>query len=137
MSGSDFRYFQDAELAIEHNMDGIVVSNHGESVKLQHTASDIDHCRPKGGRQIDGALPALYALRQICTSPTIKAAQESGKLTVFYDSGIRTGSDIYKALALGAQGVLRTSIRPFNQKKSLIFPTCSGSTLHVWIGTRG
>ena len=40
-------------------------------------------------------------------SSIIKAAQSSGKLTVFFDSGIRTGSDIIKALALGAQAVLR------------------------------
>jgi lactate 2-monooxygenase len=42
-------------------------------------------------------------------SSIIKAAQSSGKLTIFLDSGIRTGSDIIKALALGAQAVLRKS----------------------------
>ncbi|KAH8082472.1 oxidoreductase [Cristinia sonorae] len=78
---------EDAKLAIEHGMEGIIVSNHG-------------------GRQIDGAIPSLYALRLICADPTIKAAQESGKLTVLFDSGIRTGSDIFKAIALGAQAVL-------------------------------
>ena len=46
-------------------------------------------------------------------SSTIKAAQSSGKLTIFFDSGIRTGSDIIKALALGAQAVLRKSFFPF------------------------
>jgi lactate 2-monooxygenase len=60
-----------------------------------------------GGRQIDGAIASLYALDKICQSPTVSAAQKSGKLTVLFDSGIRTGSDIIKALALGAQGVLR------------------------------
>ena len=40
-------------------------------------------------------------------SSIIKEAQSSGKLTMFLDSGIRTGSDIIKALALGAQAVLR------------------------------
>jgi lactate 2-monooxygenase len=40
-------------------------------------------------------------------SPIIKAAQSSGQLTILFDSGIRTGSDIIKALALGAQAVLR------------------------------
>ncbi|TCD65774.1 hypothetical protein EIP91_002213 [Steccherinum ochraceum] len=78
---------QDAQLAIEHGMDGIIVSNHG-------------------GRQVDGAIPSLYALRQICTDPVIKAAQDSRKLTVLFDSGIRTGSDILKAVAIGAQAVL-------------------------------
>ncbi len=40
-------------------------------------------------------------------SDKIKQAQKVGKLTVLFDSGIRTGSDIIKAMALGAQGVLR------------------------------
>lgn len=100
---------QDAELAIEHNMDGIVVSNHGEDLSAQNFTRCTESYTSTGGRQIDGAIPALYALRQICSSPTIKAAQESGKLTVLYDSGIRTGSDMFKALALGAQGVCRAS----------------------------
>jgi lactate 2-monooxygenase len=39
-------------------------------------------------------------------SQKVLEAQSSGKLTVLFDSGIRTGSDILKALALGAQGVL-------------------------------
>jgi len=42
----------------------------------------------------------------IMKSPKIKAAQQSEKLTILFDSGIRTGSDIIKALALGAQAVL-------------------------------
>jgi len=78
---------QDAEKALTYGVDGIVVSNHG-------------------GRQVDGAIPTLLALEMIMKSPTIKAAQSSGKLTVLFDSGIRTGSDIIKALALGAQAVL-------------------------------
>ncbi|KAJ7258761.1 oxidoreductase [Mycena haematopus] len=78
---------QDAEKALNHGVDGIIVSNHG-------------------GRQVDGAIPSLYALARIMRSPTVKAAQASGKLTVLFDSGIRTGSDIMKALALGAQAVL-------------------------------
>ncbi|KAJ6455451.1 oxidoreductase [Mycena sanguinolenta] len=78
---------QDAETALKHGVDGIIVSNHG-------------------GRQVDGAIPSLYALARIMRSPTVKAAQASGKLTVLFDSGIRTGSDIIKALALGAQAVL-------------------------------
>ena len=59
-----------------------------------------------GGRQIEGAAPSLWGLQQICASPKIKAGQDSGKFTVLFDSGIRTGSDIVKAIALGAQAVL-------------------------------
>lgn len=39
-------------------------------------------------------------------STKIKEAQQSGTLTILFDSGIRTGSDIFKAIALGAQAVL-------------------------------
>ena len=60
-----------------------------------------------GGRQIDGAVASLYALDKICQSPIVLGAQKSGRLTVLFDSGIRTGADVMKALALGAQGVLR------------------------------
>ncbi|KAF7288985.1 Fmn dependent [Mycena indigotica] len=77
----------DAEKCLECGIDGIVVSNHG-------------------GRQVDGAIPSLYALASIMRSPKIKAAQAAGKLTVLFDSGIRTGPDIFKAIALGAQAVL-------------------------------
>ncbi|KAL0953697.1 hypothetical protein HGRIS_004891 [Hohenbuehelia grisea] len=78
---------EDAEGAIDYGADGIVVSNHG-------------------GRQIDGALPSLVALDRIMQSTRILEAQKAGKLTVLFDSGVRTGSDIIKAIALGAQGVL-------------------------------
>ncbi|KAF9568745.1 oxidoreductase [Agrocybe pediades] len=77
----------DAEKALEYGVNGIIVSNHG-------------------GRQVDGAIPSLLALETIMKSPKIKEAQKSGKLTILFDSGIRTGSDIIKALALGAQAVL-------------------------------
>ncbi|TFK48783.1 oxidoreductase [Heliocybe sulcata] len=76
----------DAEKALDIGAHGIVVSNHG-------------------GRQVDGAVPSLWALEQICSSPKIRAAQESGKFTVIFDSGIRTGSDGIKAIALGAQAI--------------------------------
>ena len=62
---------------------------------------------PSGGRQVDGAVASLDALNKICKSPKVLAAQKSGKITIIFDSGIRTGSDIIKALALGAQAVLR------------------------------
>lgn len=42
----------------------------------------------------------------IMRSPKVLEAQSSGKLTILFDSGIRTGSDVIKALALGAQAVL-------------------------------
>lgn len=70
----------DAELAVEHGVDGIVVSNHG-------------------GRQVDGAIGALTALPQIVE--TI-----DGRIPVLFDSGIRGGSDMLKAIALGAEAVL-------------------------------
>ncbi|KAI0365339.1 FMN-dependent alpha-hydroxy acid dehydrogenase [Pilatotrama ljubarskyi] len=78
---------EDAELAIDAGMDGIIVSNHG-------------------GRQIDGAIPCIWALEKICQSPKVKAAQRSGRFTILTDSGIRTGTDIFRAIAIGAQGVL-------------------------------
>ncbi|RXW23804.1 hypothetical protein EST38_g2070 [Candolleomyces aberdarensis] len=84
---------EDAEKALQFGVDGIVVSNHG-------------------GRQVDGAIPSLYALEQIMKSEKIRTAQRCGVLTVLFDSGIRTGSDIIKAIALGAQAVLRTPPPP-------------------------
>jgi len=70
---------EDARLAIEHDVDGIVVSNHG-------------------GRQVDGAIAAIDALPQI-----VKVA--NGRLPVLFDSGIRSGADMFKALALGASAI--------------------------------
>ncbi|MFI1741738.1 lactate 2-monooxygenase [Streptomyces sioyaensis] len=71
---------QDALLAAEAGMDGVVVSNHG-------------------GRQVAGSVAAADALPRVA-----KAAGD--RLTVLFDSGIRTGDDILKALALGAKSVL-------------------------------
>ena len=68
---------------------------------------------------MDSVIPAIWALDKICASPKIKAAQQSGKLTVMFDSGIRTGSDIIKAIALGAQGVLSTFSKSFLLLSSL------------------
>jgi len=78
---------EDAEMALDAGCDGIVVSNHG-------------------GRQVDGAIGSLDALAMIMKSEKILAAQAAGKFTVLFDSGIRTGPDVLKALALGAQAVL-------------------------------
>jgi lactate 2-monooxygenase len=70
----------DARRAVDAGVQGIIVSNHG-------------------GRQVDGALGALDAL------PDVVAAVQ-GRLPVLMDSGIRCGSDVIKALALGATAVL-------------------------------
>lgn len=70
---------EDALLAVHHNVDGIVVSNHG-------------------GRQLNGALATLDALPEV-----VQAVQ--GKIPVHVDGGIRHGTDIFKALALGADFV--------------------------------
>ncbi|KAH7886886.1 oxidoreductase [Phlebopus sp. FC_14] len=78
---------EDAEKAIDFGIDGIIVSNHG-------------------GRQVDGSIGTLDALDMIMRSPKVIQAQSSRKLTVLFDSGIRTGSDVIKALALGAQAAL-------------------------------
>ncbi|MGP3990403.1 lactate 2-monooxygenase [Streptomyces sp. 3N207] len=76
----------DARRAADAGMDGIVVSNHG-------------------GRQVDGAMASLDAL------PGVVRAVEGTELEVLFDSGVRTGSDALKALALGARAVLLG--RPF------------------------
>lgn len=68
------------------------------------------HHLSTGGRQVDGAIASLDALARIGLSEKVRAAQDSGKFTVLFDSGIRTGSDIIKALALGAQAVLRKPV---------------------------
>ena len=70
----------DALLAARHGADGVVVSNHG-------------------GRQLDGAIATLEALR-----PIVAAAGE--RLAILVDGGFRRGADIVKALALGADFVL-------------------------------
>ena len=69
---------QDAELAVKHGTDGIVVSNHG-------------------GRQLDGALSSIEILPEI-------VAAVGGRTEVYLDSGIRSGQDVFKAIALGAKG---------------------------------
>ena len=70
---------EDAQKAVELGFDGIVVSNHA-------------------GRQVDGAVASLDALEKV-----VEAVGD--KTYVMYDSGIRSASDVFKALALGAQFV--------------------------------
>lgn len=70
----------DAALAVEHGVDGIVVSNHG-------------------GRQVDGTLATIAALPEI-------VARVGGRIEILLDGGIRRGTDVLKALALGAKAVL-------------------------------
>ncbi|HEX5407779.1 MAG TPA: lactate 2-monooxygenase [Pseudonocardiaceae bacterium] len=74
------QHVADARRAAEAGMDGIIVSNHG-------------------GRQVDGAIGSLEALPGI-------AAAVGDELSVLFDSGIRGGADVVKALALGAKAVL-------------------------------
>jgi lactate 2-monooxygenase len=71
---------KDAKKAIDYGADGIIVSNHG-------------------GRQLDGAIGALDALDDV-------AGAVGDKTTILFDSGIRRGADVFKAIALGAQAVL-------------------------------
>lgn len=79
------QHVDDARRALDAGMDGIVVSNHG-------------------GRQVDGAVASLDVLPEI-------VAAVGDRLEVLFDSGVRTGADIVKALALGARAVLLG--RPF------------------------
>ena len=71
---------EDAERALALGADGIVVSNHG-------------------GRALDSSMATLDALPAI-------AAAVGGRMAILLDSGVRRGSDMVKALALGADGVL-------------------------------
>lgn len=69
----------DAALALDHGVDGLIVSNHA-------------------GRQLDGATGSLAALPGV-------VERVAGRVPVLFDSGVRTGSDVLIALALGATAV--------------------------------
>ena len=70
----------DAAIAVDHGVDGIIVSNHG-------------------GRQVDGSIASLDALPEVCETV-------EGRVPVLLDSGVRRGPDVLKAIALGASAVL-------------------------------
>jgi len=70
----------DAARAVEHGASGIVVSNHG-------------------GRQLDTSIPSIMALPEVVDAV-------AGRAEVLVDGGIRRGTDVIKALALGARAVL-------------------------------
>lgn len=71
---------EDAELAVQHGAAAIIVSNHG-------------------GRQLDSALGTLDVLPEV-------AAAVDGRIEILLDGGIRRGTDVLKALALGARAVM-------------------------------
>ena len=71
---------EDAQLAVEHGVAGVVVSNHG-------------------GRQLDGVQATIDALPEV-----VEAV--GGRCEVYLDGGIRRGTDVLKALALGARAVM-------------------------------
>jgi len=70
----------DARRAIDHGASAVIVSNHG-------------------GRQLDGVAPALRVLPEVISAV-------NGQVEVLFDSGIRRGRDIVKAICLGARAVL-------------------------------
>ncbi len=77
IKGIDTR--EDARLAVEHGFDGILVSNHG-------------------GRATETGRATIEALPEV-------VAEVGGRIPVFVDGGVRRGTDVFKALALGAKAV--------------------------------
>ncbi len=71
---------EDAKIALDHGVDGIAVSNHG-------------------GRNFDSSPPAIDVLASVVDAV-------GGRATVLFDSGVRRGADVVKALAIGAKAVL-------------------------------
>ena len=71
---------EDAHLAVKSGADALIVSNHG-------------------GRQLDGALPAIEAL------PAIVDAVGKDDIEIYLDSGVRSGQDVIRSVAMGARGV--------------------------------
>jgi 4-hydroxymandelate oxidase len=77
IKGIDTR--EDARLAVDHGLDGILVSNHG-------------------GRSTETGRATIEALPEVVT-------EVAGRVPVFVDGGVRRGTDVFKALALGAKAV--------------------------------
>jgi len=77
IKGIDTR--EDARLAVDHGFDGILVSNHG-------------------GRSTETGRATIEALPEV-------VAEVGGRIPVFVDGGVRRGTDVFKALALGAKAV--------------------------------
>jgi isopentenyl diphosphate isomerase/L-lactate dehydrogenase-like FMN-dependent dehydrogenase len=77
IKGIDTR--EDARLAVEHGIDGILVSNHG-------------------GRATETGRSTIEALPEV-------VSEVGGRIPVFLDGGVRRGTDVFKALALGAKAV--------------------------------
>ena len=77
VKGIDTR--EDARLAVDHGLDGILVSNHG-------------------GRSTETGRSTIEALPEV-------VAEVANRVPVFVDGGVRRGTDVFKALALGAKGV--------------------------------
>jgi 4-hydroxymandelate oxidase len=71
---------EDAQRAVDHGMAGVIVSNHG-------------------GRQLDAAVASLHALPEVVDAV-------AGRCAVLVDGGVRRGTDVLAALALGADAVL-------------------------------
>ena len=71
---------EDAHLAVKSGADALIVSNHG-------------------GRQLDGALPSIEAL------PAIVDAVGKDNIEIYLDSGVRSGQDVLRSVAMGARGV--------------------------------
>ena len=71
---------EDAHLAVKSGADALIVSNHG-------------------GRQLDGALPSIEAL------PAIVDAVGKDNIEIYLDSGVRSGQDVIRSVAMGARGV--------------------------------
>lgn len=75
---------EDAVLAAQHGIDAIIISNHG-------------------GRQLDHVRPTFDILEEVMDALNVAGLRE--RIEVYVDGGIRRGTDVYKALALGAKAV--------------------------------